>query len=168
VRDLHAVEVAPPHVLDARPFDWIIIDTGLSICKFTRAALAASHYVLMPIAPGVFAELGSDLLAETVETMQALVGAPIAILGSLVTQWKDDALTKSLLALAKPHLEAARLPPFRAVIPLDKTNVEKAHLETGSGQRRTLLSHHKASKVAQAYTALVEEVQTHVNARRGV
>src|SRR5258708_7520125 len=120
VRDLHALEVAPPHILDSRPFDWIIMDTGPSMGFFTCAAVAASHDVLMPIAPSVFTDLGANLLVETVAAMRALVGAPIMILGCLVPQWKEDVLNKSFLALAKPNLEGGGIPPLKTMIPLEK------------------------------------------------
>jgi len=163
VRDLHAQEVTPPHNLDTRPFDWIILDTGPSMGFFTRCALAASHHVLMPIAPSVFTDLGSDLLVETVDAMRALTGGSIAILGALVTQWKEDATNKALLATAAARLEPAGLTLFRTQIPYDKANIEKAFLEAGSGQQKTLFSHHRTSKVAQAYAATVGEVLSHVN-----
>lgn len=165
VRDLHASDIAPPEVLAARPFDWIILDTGPSMGFFTRAAIAASHYVLMPIEPSVFTDLGANLLVETVAAMSALIGAPIKILGSLVTQWKQDGMHESLLTLAKPNLEGAGIPVLKAMIPLDKNNIEKAYLEAGEGQKKTLFSHHKQSKAALGYAAAVREIQNHVVAR---
>jgi chromosome partitioning protein len=163
VRDLHAAGIMPPPLLDTRPFDWIILDTGPSMGLFTRAAIAASHYVLMPIEPGVFTDLGANLLVETVAAMSALMGAPISILGSLVTQWKQDALHESLLATATTNLDAVGIPLFNTRIFLDENNIEKAHLEAGEGQRRTLFSHHKRSKAALGYAAAVGEVLSHVN-----
>ncbi|MFI5277251.1 MAG: AAA family ATPase, partial [Ktedonobacterales bacterium] len=97
-RDLHAQEIMPPQVLDARPFDWIIIDTNPHMGLFTRSALAASHSVIVPVSPSVFADQGTNLLTETVSTVVALTGRPISILGFLVTQWKEDALNTDLLA----------------------------------------------------------------------
>lgn len=164
VRDLHAQAVVPPPNLDTRPFDWILIDTGPSMGLFTRAAVAAAHYVLMPIAPGVFTDLGANLLVETVGAMGALIGNPITILGSLVTQWKDDSINDALLALAKPNLEGTGIPLLEAKIPLDKSNIENAHLEASDGQKKTLFTHHKKSKAAQGYAAASAEVLRHVNA----
>lgn len=82
MRDFHAPEVKPPPVLDSRPFDWIIIDTGPSMGLFTCSAIAASHYVLMPIAPRVFTDLGANLLVDTVTAITALLGRPITLQGS--------------------------------------------------------------------------------------
>jgi chromosome partitioning protein len=163
VRDLHAAGIMPPPLLDTRPFDWIILDTGPSMGLFTRAAIAASHYVLMPIEPGVFTDLGANLLVDTVAAMGALMGAPISILGSLVTQWKQDALHEALLATATTNLDGAGIPLFNTRIFLDENNIEKAHLEAGQGERKTLFSHHKKSKAALGYAAAVGEVLSHVN-----
>ncbi|HEX6799756.1 MAG TPA: AAA family ATPase [Ktedonobacterales bacterium] len=167
VRDLHAAETAPPKVLDMRPFDWIIIDTGPSMGLFTRAGLAASHDVLMPVAPGAFADMAPDLLESTVRAMEALTGAQITILGSLVTQWKDDRLHDDLWDKAKFELDGHGIAPFAAQIPDDKTNIERAHLESGSGAKKMLFSHHKKSKAAQAYEKALEELLKHVKPQQG-
>lgn len=157
VRDLHAADVAPPRALDTRPFDWIIIDTGPHMGLFTRSALAASHSVILPLAPSVFADLGLDLLLQALTTMSALVNAPIQLLGALVTQWKPDRLNEQLLAAAKIQL-GAKAPLFKAQIPLDKPNIEKAHIETGQGKKKNLFD--RKSAAAQAYTAVVQEILT--------
>lgn len=161
VRDLHALDVAPPDVLDTRPFDWIILDTGPWMGFLTRSAIAASHYVLAPTAPSAFADMGLTLLLETVSTMQALMGDSIDILGCLVTQWQENALNKSLLASVQALLGLAKIPLLKTTIPMDKSNIEKAHLETGLGKRKTLLDRRCAS--ARAYVSAVEEVLTYVH-----
>lgn len=160
VRDLHAPDMIPPPVLEARPFDWIILDTGPSMGFFTRPALAASHYVLMPIAPGAFADLGLHQLRRTVATMQALSTVPITLIGSCVTQWKDTKLNDQLLASAVRELDAAGLALLKTRIPLDASHIEKAHLETGAGKKTNLFSHN--SHAADAYIKLVEEILKYV------
>jgi chromosome partitioning protein len=159
-QDLHSSAVAPPDVLTARPFDWIIIDTGPWMGYFTRSALAASHYVLMPISPSVFADMGLEFLLETVGTMNALTGNTAKILGCLVTMWRDDALNRSLLAKAEALLDLARIPRLQTEIPLDKANIERAHLETGQGRERNLFDRRCAS--AKAYLKVIAEVLSHV------
>jgi chromosome partitioning protein len=165
-RDLHAADVVPPRMLDTRPFDWMIIDTGPSMGLFTRAALAASHDVLMPIAAGAFADMAPNLLVSTVQAMGALTGKRITILGSLVTQWKSDRLHEDLWARAKSELNGYGIVPFETKIPDDKTTIERAHLESGSGARRMLLSHHSTSKAAQAYHKALQELLKHVQPQR--
>jgi chromosome partitioning protein len=121
-RDLHAPDIAPPQSVNARPFDWIIIDTGPWMGRFTRVALAAAHYIIMPIAPGVFADIGVKPLVRTVATMSALVGAPITILGGLITQWQDNKQNTELVAEATRQLDAENIALFATRIPLDKSN----------------------------------------------
>jgi chromosome partitioning protein len=149
----------PPQVLDARPFDWIIIDTNPHMGLFTRSALAASHSVIVPVSPSVFADQGTELLTETVSTMVALTGRPISILGFLVTQWKEDALNKDLLAKFAGRVATTNLRFFKTRVPLDKSNIEKAHIETGLGKKKSLFD--RKSAAAQAYTAVVDEVFNH-------
>lgn len=155
-RDLHAPDLVPPPVLDARPFDWIIIDTGPSMGFFTRLALAAAHFVVMPIALGAFSASGLTFLLRTVDTMSALVGVPISILGCLVTQWKEDVLHKTLLATVTAELDAKGLTLIEPKVRFDSANIERAHLQTGAGQKKTLFDRRCVS--ARDYTAVVEEV----------
>ncbi len=157
-RDLHAEAIAPPKVLDARPFDWIIIDTGPAMGLFTRSALAASHFAIMPVTPGVFADKGFDLLLRTIDTMAALTGHPIDLLGYVVTQWKDDALHRQLLAPL-----AQRMTALGDKIPLDTNNIEKAHIETGQGRKKSLLD--RRCRAADAYSTVVREVLAIANSR---
>lgn len=167
MRDLHALEVKLSHMPDTQPFDWIIIDTGPSMGLFTRSAVAASHYALIPIAPDVFADMGLNLLRQTVATMEALTGTSIPIIGCLITQWKDDDFNnKDLLGRALQELEISQIPLLQARIPLDKNNIEKAYLEAGAGQNWTLFNHHKKSKAAIGYTAAVGEVVNNVKSRQ--
>src|SRR5258708_38936069 len=96
---------------------------------FTRAALAAAHYVIMPVEPNAFADLGLNELLTTTETMGALMGTAPQILGCLVTQWKEDKQNQQLLAPVETELAAKGIPLIAPRIPVDK-NIDKAHLET--------------------------------------
>jgi chromosome partitioning protein len=160
VHFLHDAQLRPPAAQDQRPFDWIILDTGPWMGYFTRAAIAAAHYVLVPISPSVFADCGIKPLMQTVETMQALTGVPIAVLASLITQWRDDRVTRDALAGAQHQLDVERVPLLQPPVPLDRANIERAHFETAKGGKKTLLD--KSCAAAQAYARLVEEVLTHV------
>jgi chromosome partitioning protein len=155
VQDLHASNIVPPHVIDQGAFDWIIIDTGPSMGFFTRSALAASHFVLAPFAPGAFAGIGARLLRRTIDTMSALTGRPITLLGGVVTQWKQDQLNADLIGPVE-----LSMPLIGDKIPFDRNNIEQAHLETAEGNKRTILDRRCAS--ARAYAKLVEQVSKHV------
>jgi len=164
-RDVHTPAMIPPPVLEAQPFDWIIMDTGPTMGLFTRSAIAASHFVLMPMEPSVFADMGTDLLLDTVTTMHALVNKPVTLVGCLITQWKDDALNRSLLATLRNRLAPYGLPIVPTMIPLDKIRIEKAYLEVAQGKKKGIF--HGASAVALAYSTAFEEVlkevQKHVH-----
>jgi chromosome partitioning protein len=158
VRDLHATNITPPFVRDERPFDWIIIDTGPSTGFFTRLALAASHYVITPIAPGVFSDAGEKILRRTMETMGALTSGRTELLGCVVTQWKDDALNRQFLSKIKGTINV-----IGKEVPVDR-NIEKAHIEVGKGRKKPLFSF-SASKAAEAYSAVIDEVVNRVDTR---
>jgi hypothetical protein len=112
--------------------------------------------VILPLEPAAFADMGLELLVDTKEAMQALIGHPIEMLGAVVTQWRDDALNRQLLAAATKGLNDANIRVFDTKVPLDKTNIERAYIETGQGKRRQLLD--RTCPSAKAYKALVEEV----------
>ncbi len=155
-RDLHAPDIVPPPNLDKRPFDWIILDTGPSMGFFTRAALLASRDVLMPISAGVFASWGESQLRQTIGTMQALAGRPIDLLGSVITQWKNDATSRQFLAQV-----ATTMPVLGEKVPLDKSHIEKVHFETGRGKKKTIFDYR--SPAADAYLTVIEEVLNRVH-----
>jgi chromosome partitioning protein len=152
-RDLHAPTLQPPHILNTQDFDWIIIDTGPSMGFFTRSALAASHYVVMPVAPGPFSEVGVNFLRDTASTIAALTGEALKILGCIVTNWKTDAINQQFIAPI-----AASLGILGPPIPVDKY-IDKAHLEVGSDKSKPkILFNYKSSAAAKAYTAVIDEV----------
>jgi chromosome partitioning protein len=161
VRDLHSSTLIPPPVLATHPFDWIIIDTGPQMGFLTRAALAASHYVLMALEPGAFADMGLELLLPTVEAIRALTGKQTKILGCVVTQWKDSAVNRDLLAKAKARLANEHIDIIEPKIPDDPNHIEKAHLETIAGGTRNLFN--RVSPSSRAYTEVIEEVLSRVN-----
>jgi len=161
VRDLHSPELKQPAALGHQPFDWIVIDTGPWMGLFTRSALAASHYVIMPIAPSVFADSGLEHLRRAVRTMSALTGKDTTILGCLVTQWTDDKLSTQTLARVEAELKLAGITIFADRIPVDKANIERSHIDTAAGKKRTLLD--RKCKSAKAYINVIEEVLTYVH-----
>jgi chromosome partitioning protein len=154
--DIHSPAIAPPSNVDARPFDWIIIDTGPSMGFFTRASLAASHYAIMPAAPGVFASKGSDLLKRTIGTMEALVGRPISLLGSVITLWTNDAMSRQFVNEVK-----ATLPVLGDEVPFDRSHIERAHFDTGAGKQKMLFD--RRGPAATAYLSVIREVRKHVD-----
>ena len=85
VRDLHDEAVVAP---DGKPFDWILLDTAPAQSFYTRAALAASHYVVLPACAEVLAVRGANIAVTTTRTMRALTRDGASLLGCVITRWK--------------------------------------------------------------------------------
>jgi chromosome partitioning protein len=155
VRDLHALTVKLSGEIDFLPFEWIIIDTGPSMGFFTRASLAASNFVIQPVSPGVFADIGVKHLRQTISTMAALIGGPIILLGGIVTNWKDDVVSAQLMRAVEQEYKVLKPP-----VPFDRTGIENAHLQTAQGKPKFL---DRRGRAAKAYATLLEEVIARVN-----
>jgi hypothetical protein len=112
--------------------------------------------------PSVFADFGTELLLETVTTMRALVDKSVTVVGCLITQWKEDALNKGLLAKLRDRLEPYGLPIIPTKIPLDKSRIEKAYLEVAQGKKKGIF--HNPSALALAYSTAFEEVLKEIQA----
>lgn len=152
VADLHHASVRPP-LFEADAFDWIILDTPPSMSLFTRAALAASHYVLVPAIARAYAIEGLQILLDESAAMGALMGSGVRILGGVLTHWEDTAASNDARRLIRDSLNQAGAPIFDTTIPIDK-DIDKAQMRRvnflGMGR--------KPSRGAAAYQSLVQEV----------
>jgi hypothetical protein len=77
-------------------------------------------------------------------------------LGSVITQWKNDALSRQFLAQI-----AQTMPVLGDKVPLDKSHIEKVHFETGRGKKKTIFDYR--SPAADAYLTVIEEVLKRVH-----
>lgn len=80
-------DVATSYASEGLPFDWVIIDTPPAQSRYTRAALAAAHKVLICLGVEVFAAQGVNSLLDTADTMRALLGNGIDIEGAIFTRF---------------------------------------------------------------------------------
>jgi chromosome partitioning protein len=151
-RDVRLLGVQDLAALNGRP-DWIIIDTPPAMSAFTRAGLAAAHYVLAPVRPRKRSLPGTRNVLTTLATLNALTGNGADFIGIVVTHWDDLAISKNFLAIDLPgtlgHFGAKALV---TMIPVDN------QLELS--QRTT------PTKGAKAYEDLAVEVKRHVNVGR--
>lgn len=155
--DLHNSAITPP-LYEDDAFDWIVVDTPPAISAHTRAALAASHFVVAPAIPRAYALHGLNNLFDAVEAQNALLGGGIQLLGGVVTHWEEVAPARDALKTLQSFFDARRSRLFEAKIPLDR-DIDKAQTKRVNflGMSR------RPSRGAIAYTALVEEVTTHAN-----
>jgi cellulose biosynthesis protein BcsQ len=156
VRDLHNSALMPLPALAARRFDWIVIDTSPQMGFLTCVALAASHYVLIALEPGAFADLGLHILLPIVKATGALTGKPTKMRTCVVTQWEDSAGNRGLLAKAKARRVNEHIDILEPLIPDDPNHIEQAHLKSIAGGTRNRFN--RASLSSRAYTEVIEEV----------
>lgn len=71
-------------------YDWIVVDTPPAISLFTRAALAASDYVLIPARARSSSLSGARHMLGARRAMDALMGRQPAVIGCLITHWRED------------------------------------------------------------------------------
>ncbi|HEU5348416.1 MAG TPA: AAA family ATPase [Ktedonobacterales bacterium] len=144
VEDVQKLCIQPMAPLGGTP-DWIIIDTPPAMSVFTRAGLAAAHYVLAPIRPRRVSLAGTRNMLKTLRTMSALTGAGTNFMGILVTHWDNLKSSKAFEDIFLPEaLQDFGGRVFTSKIPIDN------QLESlGPGAK---------TKGAKAYEALAEEV----------
>jgi cellulose biosynthesis protein BcsQ len=118
-RDARLLGARDLAALNGRP-DWIIIDTPPAMSAFTRAGLAAAHYMLAPVRPRKRSLPGTRNVLTTLQTLNALTGEGANFIGVVVTHWDDLQLSKQFLGIYLP----GTLGPFGAkalvtMIPID-------------------------------------------------
>jgi len=72
---------------DGTPYDWILLDTPPAQSRYTRAALAAAHEVLLCTGVEAFAAQGANGLLDTADAMRALMGSGTELIGALITRF---------------------------------------------------------------------------------
>lgn len=160
VRALHDGSLVAP---DQKPFDWIIIDTPPAQSHFTRIALAASHYVLLPATPETQAVLGLNKALTTAKTMQALMRDGVQVLGGVVARWKKTVPAEQALASMTQILHAHGSKVYATRIPED-AQIERANLKTYNHKRVNIFNlTRKEGAAAEAYENLMQEVLVDVH-----
>lgn len=116
VAALHNPEVVSP---EGERFDWIILDTPPGQSFFTRSALAASHYVLVPVALDTWAALGMRGLLETAGAMRGLMGTGVELVGCLLTRFRPGPIRRDDMNQFELDLAINRLRLFETRIRQD-------------------------------------------------
>jgi chromosome partitioning protein len=127
-------------------FDWVVLDTPPAVSLFTRAALAAADYVLVPARARDSSVVGTQNLLATRETMGALMGHMPMLLGGLFTHWRDDATSQDPEVRIQLMFRESGSDILRTRIPMSTA------IEGHDG--KVQWAHHALS----AYDDLVEEV----------
>lgn len=89
VRDLQSTFASTASSPNNR-YDWIILDTPPAVSLFTRSALAAADYILVPARARDSSVVGTQTLLATRATMGALMGRMPSLVGGVFTHWGQD------------------------------------------------------------------------------
>lgn len=144
--NLRAERIAESHL---RQFDWIIFDTPPAVSLFTRSALAASQFVLLPVRARFSSISGSETLLTQVPTMNALTGSAAKVIGGFITHWGDDRDSNDMAAVIQGVFTQNGSQLLQTKIPFDVS------IERRTGRRK--------SQADAAYDSLVDEVLGYVN-----
>jgi cellulose biosynthesis protein BcsQ len=148
-------------------FNWIVLDTPAGDTFYSRAALAAADYVLIPAYAETFASNGIQELLTAARTMGALAGNVEAwkerILGCVITRWKDGRNARDNATALRLLLGNEGVKVFADEIPQDE-RVETANRGTTYGGTQGLFHlGRQLGPAARAYDHLVEEILKHVH-----
>ena len=159
---VHAIaEIAQHDAPDGHPYDWIILDTPNAQSRYTRAALAAAHDVLICVSVEVFAAQGVNGLLDTADAMRALMGGGSTISGAVITRYPSrpkpsqrDERLKLVNTLARQGV-----PVLVEVPPDDKVDVTIRDGVKGGllGKVKSLFST-PDSPATQAYNKLIDQL----------
>ena len=161
VRALHDAALCVPDGEDkGKAFDWILIDTPPAQSFYTRAAIAASHGVIIPLEVEAFAARGVSRAASTIRAMHGLVGSGAEILGVVMTNWKPvPAAQKDKLTQLHAELLVEKIELLLPEIPYDD-KVDVAHLSTIRGQQKSIFGIGAQPRpAAKGYVALLKTVK---------
>lgn len=157
IRDIHDGALVAP---DGQSFDWIIFDTAPSQGFCTRAALAASHFVVMPALAETLAVEGAGGGLRTAQTMRQLTGNSTKVLGAAVTRYHKTVPATQALAVLQDLFNAQGSRVFSTKVPEDN-KIERGHASTSRGGIASLFGL-TLGPAAHAYEALVKEILLYV------
>lgn len=160
VRALHDSALVAP---DGEPFDWILLDTPPAQSFYTRAAMGASHYMLLPATAETLAVLGAKRAMRTVVTMQALMGSGSELIGGLLTRWKKTTEAERAIIDLSDLLRDYGSGLFPDKVP-DDSKIDKAHAKTVGGWLTDLFHiTTQQSPAAKMYAKVAKEMLPHVH-----
>lgn len=126
----------------------------------TRAALAASQYVLLPAYAETLAVSGATGGLATARTMRSLTGANAELVGGVITRWKESGPANQALVGLTDLLRQQHSRLLTTKIPED-TRIERGLAGTAEGGLRHLFRL-ALGPAARAYEALVKEMLPYV------
>ena len=133
-------------------YDYVLLDCTPSLGMMTVNALSAADSVIIPAQPQYLSAKGFDLLLGTAGKVKRQVNPNLKIDGILFTMVdRRTNLAKDIISIVRHHY-GSNIRVFDTEIPQSVKATES--VEHG----KSIFSHDKNGKVAQAYRALAKEV----------
>lgn len=134
-------------------YDYILIDTPPALGILTINALTACNSVIIPAQADIYSIQGIQRLTETIKPVKQYTNPNIKVDGILLTRYNDrTVLSRTVADLAKQIAESMGSVLFKATI-REATAIKEAQLS-----QQSIYEYAKTSKVAEDYTAFVDEV----------
>jgi chromosome partitioning protein len=148
---------------DGGKVDWIIMDTPPGQSFFTRSALAAAHYVLVPAALDTWAALGMNGLLDTASAMRGLMGSGVEVVGCLLTRYRPGPIKPDDMSKFELDLSIRRVSLFETKIRHDD-RLEGRNKDAVKGILAGILEFAKQKGTgATDYQAALEELKRYVH-----
>lgn len=143
-------------------FDWIIIDTPPGQSFYTRAALAASHYAVVPITLDAWSAEGVNGFIETRKAMKGLMGTGVDWAGWVYTRFRLGPM-KDQMQDFENGMSARGVPRLHTVIRFDDRLEQLNRGATGGADTGIFRRFRQAQSGIVDYKGLVEEVMQRVH-----
>ncbi|MCQ2591719.1 MAG: AAA family ATPase [Treponema sp.] len=134
-------------------YDYILIDTPPALGILTINALTACTSVVIPAQADIYSIQGIQRLAETIKPVKQYTNPQIKIDGILLTRYNDrTVLSRTVAELAEQIAQGLNARLFKATI-REATAIKEAQIS-----QKSIFEYAKGSKVAEDYSAFVEEL----------
>lgn len=138
------------NIEDINEFDYVIIDCPPSLGMLTTNALAASHYVLVPIKIDKFALDGFEYLLNSIEESREEFNQDLKLLGVFVTMDKNTKINRAIKEELETELGA---------LYLKQTIRENTEVIKSTFESTPLIHFNKNANATKDYKALVKEIE---------
>jgi len=132
-------------------YDYVLIDCAPSLGILTLNGLTAASHVLIPFQAETLSHRAVGQLLETIDDVRAYTNEDLEVLGAVATMF--DARTN----LGKQVLEA--VPATHGIEVLPPPIPRSVKVAEAPGRGRSVLTHARRSKSAEAYRALATEIE---------
>lgn len=132
-------------------YDFVFIDCAPSLGILTLNALTAASHVLIPFQAETLSHRAVGQLLETIEDVRAYTNADLEVLGAVATMFdgRTNLARQVLVEVSETHGIEVLPPPIPRSV----------RVAEAPGRGRSVLTHARTSKSAEAYRQLAEQIE---------